>query len=279
MPNIISVELTDLAWWNHSSNAWMSLYSKLGEASAVLMDKIKVYDNATGHNPATPLAFNVIWDNLNISGVSGHTIFGDVANMIPTSLRSVKLRYKIKTTSADDSYVTTASFYYQMLFLSFPDTGVITGEPQNMTGSVSASITVKFPSFTQAMLGGVGTPQGMQAYIANAAKWNITWTPPGGGAQNIQPSSVSMGNPVLSAEAEYGGYYVPVTIEVYLPVLTSGTYAMVISFYPNDASGATAQAIGMVYCTSTIVVNMATPLHPTIYAFDSSVAMQVTFNG
>lgn len=288
MANILKIHLTAVDRYDLTQAKWVTLTSKLKTSTVSNIELIQLYSDVTGFDPAsnTTKAITLNWSSFTAESVAGAvetgvTIFGSDAGLVPTTAKATRIRYKIQVTSAGSpNTVVTSDYFYQIINFGIPATGAISGLAATTTGNISASIVVKVPAFTTAMNLNADT---LQAHLTTAANWKILWTDPSLRENVIQPSA-SWGSgfaPVSDATAEYGGFYVPVTLGANLPVSTSGVYKLKVQFYPNDgtALGGTLVTFAQeLSCTATVTVNMGSQGAPAIYSIDGVVGMTISFS-
>ena len=185
------VKLTNLQKWNGS--AWVALYAKALEVA--IITEVTVYENATGVSSASPLPITIDWSNFISNGVPNQTIFGSDANLIVTTVKSIKIRYKIETTSSEimNPTLTSPDYFYQIIKLSFPTTDAVTGISIYPTGTYNASIKVKVPALVLAALASGQNVAGVHAYLADTANWRIDYLAPGASAvSNLTPATCTL---------------------------------------------------------------------------------------
>lgn len=273
MANIKKIEMVQIKRWNGS--AWVNMYFTRGGGAETLIETIILYSNETGFDPSSAFTAEVRWDNFNVPDNTGCTIFGASGNMIPVATKAIRIRYKLKTTSAGtpDVEVTTDNYYYQLIKVAFPTTGAFTGLPATATGNINATIAVKCPAFTNDMVPNSAT---VQSHLSNPNNWRLVWTNPDGVFQEIVPSAATLGTATSTLVAEYGGFYIPVNLTCGLQFTKSGTWTLNIYFYPNDGDTRALLAQNQT-CVATITVNMASPQYGTLYAMDNNVSIRIEF--
>lgn len=284
MANVIKAEMISIARWDNSISAWVNVYGKKSGGSATKFDEVVLYDNTTGQPTTSKLTASINWASFSIAGTSGYTLFDPSdALMIPSTTKSIKLRYKMRTTTdaASNAVVTSDNYYYQMINCDTPNTTAgsgITGVPATATSTLNITVVVQFPSFTQAMFTNTGqTLSNVQAYLGQSAKWKCWYTAPTGATTEYVPSTVSVSSTPTanSVNAEYGGYSVSVSLTFSLPITQSGSYAVNIGFLPND--GGTWEDVAFASGTATVSSIGGTPEYLVVYSFNSDVTVDIAF--
>lgn len=275
MGNVKKIELVNIKRWNGS--AWVSL--KQSGASITDLVTVEIYKHTTGFAGST-YQMAIDWARFTDGTNADLTIFGETGGLVPAATKSIRLKYQIQTTSAatapdPDNVVVSTDYYYQIIKLAVPDTGEISGLPSSGSNTINAGIVINMPAFVDGM--GL-TAATLQTYYSTPGNWRLYWTPPGATDPTIYtPATAVLGVPGTATPTEFGGHKVPITLGRRLDVVTSGTYKLKVAFIPNDGD--------LIHlfpqeqtCIFTVTVNMASQNAPVVYAFDSSLAINITFN-
>jgi len=274
MANVKKVEMVEIKYWS-ALGAWTTMKKKTGETISDLTT-IDLYSDETGFDPTEGLAAVLKWDAFTVAEVTDYTIFGATGGLIAENTPSIKIRYKLKTTSAGtpDTTTTTDGFYYQIVNFSVPATGVVSGLVAAITGTITATITVNVPGFNAAMAN-PDAYQALMSYMLTAAAWNFTWGLTAGDQPEVTPFSITIGIPTSTSVTEYGGVLIPISAKLRLPVSTSGEYTLSASFQPNDEGSLL--AMGTMTSTATVTVNVATQGDTTLFSDDESLQFNLSF--
>lgn len=280
MANIKKIELVNLERWDSVENAWKQLRSKKGSDAVEDVTEVVLYDNVTGFDPTSSgFDIRINWASFNNGTDDGNSIFGSDGGLIATTAKSQKIRYKIKTTSAgspSDVEVTSPAYYYQMLKLALPTTGVISGLPPAAGGSIGAVISINFPGISSSMVWGTGETQtDVQRILQNTANWTANWGLQGGQKNPRSFSAINFSDVSDSAVAEFDGTIQKLTGNILLPVTQSGIYELTITFLPND-QGSALTCAQVLSCTTTVTVNTG-GADKLIYSVDGEVQFNMQF--
>jgi hypothetical protein len=277
---IKKVKLTEIQRWNGTTSSWVSLYGKSGASAEEIITEVTGYEDTTGVASSSPLPITINWASFKSKVTVGYTIFGSTGNLLATTLKSIKIRYKIETTSSEVSnpVQTTPNYFYQIIKLSFPDTGGVSGISTTPTGTYTASIKVRVPALILAALPSGQSVAGVHAYLAAAANWRIDYLAPNAGSlASLTPSNASIGaDGTASGDANYGGHYIEVTLTCQITLSTSGAFAIDIYFNPNDGGNWSA-VCATIYGTATVQAHVGSQSAPIIYSVDESTTISITF--
>lgn len=274
MANVKKIEMVEIKYWS-LLGAWTTMKKKTGETISDLTT-IDLYSDERGFDPTEGLAAVLKWDSFTVDEVTDYTIFGDIRELIATDTQNIRIRYKLKTTSAGtpDTTTTTDNFYYHIVNFSVPATGVVSGLVAASTGTIAAIITVNVPGFNAAMAN-PDAHQSLMSYMLTAAAWNFTWGLTAGAQPEVVPSAWTIGSPTSTFVTEYGGVLTPICVKIKLPVTTSGEYTLSASFQPNDEGSLL--AMGTMTSTATVTVNVATQGDTTLFSDDQSLQFNLKF--
>lgn len=274
MANVKKVEMVEIKYWS-AGGKWITMKKRTGETISDLTT-IDLYSDETGFDPTEGLAAGLKWDSFTVGEVKDYTIFGETGDLIAEKTPSIRIRYKLKTTSAGtpDTTTTTDGFYYQIVNFSVPATGVVSGLVAAITGTIGATITVNVPGFNAAMAN-PDAYQALMSYMQKSAAWKFTWGLTAGDQPEVVPSSIDIGAPKSTSETEYGGVLIPIIAKLRLPVSTSGPYTLSVSFQPNDEGSLL--AMGTMTSNATVTVNVAAQGDTTLFSDDQVLQFKLSF--
>lgn len=274
MANIKKIELVDVKYWS-ASGEWKDMRCK-GEEDVVNLTALVLYDDDTGFDPTEGYDAVLKWDSFTVGDKPGYTIFGETDDLIPAATKSIRIRYRIKATSAGtpDTATTSDGYYYQIVNFAVPETGVVSGLVGAITGTIAATIRINVPGFSIAMAS-PGAYQTLMEYMAKAAAWELLWGISGGSQPQIIPTAITIGTPINTSVAEYGGCMIPISMKAKLHVPASGTYELTVNFQPNDSGSSL--LMGEMTTTATVTVNVASQGDATYFSPDENLIINISF--
>lgn len=275
MANIKKIELVDVNYWS-ASKEWKKMNCKLEDEPVAELTALVLYDDETGFEPGAGYDAPLKWDTFTVGDKPGYTIFGETHDLIPAATKSIRIRYKIKTTSAGtpDTETTSDGYYYQIVRFAVPETGVVSGLVGAITGTITATISINVPGFSIAMAS-PNAYQTLMEYMTTAEAWELLWGISGGSQPQIIPTAITIGNPISTSVAEHGGCLITIKMNATLPVPTSGNYELTVNFQPNDSGSS--MLMGEMTTTATVTVNVASQGDATYFSSDEGLLINISF--
>lgn len=223
------INLVEVSSWDNASSKWIGLKYDPGSGVADLL-KLQAYKSASGEVMSSK-QLNVNWDSFSDGTNTTCTIFG--ASLIATSIKSVRLRYKVQVVSDDpdvgDVVSVSEDYAYMMVKMDFGDNSVEDDIPSVVDGGkLEAVLSVKFPSFTNAMVGTDLAETLVEFH--EKANWSARWKHPDNTSEYITIDSIETGAAGSSTVPAHSGFGSIVDLTMVLPVLKDGTHTLKIFF-------------------------------------------------
>lgn len=269
------INLVEVSSWDNASSKWIGLKYDPGSGVADLL-KLQAYKSASGELMSSK-QLNVNWDSFSDGTNTTCTIFG--ASLIATSIKSVRLRYKVQVVSDDpdvgDVVSVSEDYAYMMVKMDFGDNSVEDDIPSVVDGGeVAAGLIVEFPSFTTAMVG--SALEETLSEFEDKGNWSFEWTTPDGESKEYSAEKASiLSSPGVSVVPAHAGFGASVQMNVKLPVNMDGVHTLKISF--TYYSGKSYEVPTTISTTAKITINQGTVV-ATAFSPDSAATIDINFS-